>query len=207
MGVIGHDDTLLRVFNISYRIDALTLEDLTAIYVEHGLGRPVLLGELLSRWPTARVNIDIKSRDAIRPVVRAIVETASEDRVCVASFSDLRLRRARRLLGERVCTAAGPLEVSAVVIASHMPRSLRPRKFPLRGAALQVPFSFRGVKVATPALLDVAHSWGLQVHIWTLNEPETIERALGWGVDGIMTDEPELLREILKDHGLWGEQL
>jgi glycerophosphoryl diester phosphodiesterase len=59
------------------------------------------------------------------------------------------------------------------------------------------------LQVATPSFVRSAHDAGLQVHVWTLNRREEMERALGLGADGIMTDETVLLRDLLTERGLW----
>lgn len=201
--VIGHDDSLLRVFGIDQSITTLSLDELRKVYREHGLGEPVPLKDLLQRWPSVRVNIDIKDQNAVVPTVDVIIRTESQVRVCVASFSEARLRQARRSLGEAVCTAAGPAEVASLMLMSRLGSVGGRLMTHIDAPVIQVPFRFHGIPVATPTLIDFAHAMGVKIHVWTLNSRAEIERALEWQVDGIMSDEPALLKEILAARNLW----
>lgn len=69
--------------------------------------------------------------------------------------------------------------------------------------AAQVPESQSGIPVVDHRFVRTAHARGLQVHVWTVNEPQRMHRLLDLGVDGIMTDHIDTLREVLKDPGTW----
>jgi glycerophosphoryl diester phosphodiesterase len=69
--------------------------------------------------------------------------------------------------------------------------------------AAQVPVSFSRVKIVTPAFLATAHGAGVEVHVWTIDDPAEMRRLLDLGVDGLMTDRPDLLRRALADRGDW----
>jgi glycerophosphoryl diester phosphodiesterase len=59
------------------------------------------------------------------------------------------------------------------------------------------------VPVVTPAFVRTAHRLGLEVHAWTINDPAEMTRLLNLGVDGLMTDRPDLLRDVLRARGQW----
>jgi glycerophosphoryl diester phosphodiesterase len=61
----------------------------------------------------------------------------------------------------------------------------------------------RGVPIVTPRFIGWAHAAGLEVHVWTIDDPLEMRRLLTLGVDGIMTDRPELLRDVLCERGEW----
>jgi glycerophosphoryl diester phosphodiesterase len=61
----------------------------------------------------------------------------------------------------------------------------------------------RGVPIVTPRFIGRAHAAGLEVHVWTIDDPLEMRRLLTLGVDGIMTDRPELLRDVLRERGEW----
>jgi glycerophosphoryl diester phosphodiesterase len=61
----------------------------------------------------------------------------------------------------------------------------------------------RGVRVVDEKLVAAAHAAGLQVHAWTVNQPEEMRRLLDFGVDGVITDRPDLLKEVLIERGEW----
>ena len=66
--------------------------------------------------------------------------------------------------------------------------------------ALQIPQSFRGIQVVTPTFVEAAHHHGVQVHIWTVDDPIEMEELLDVGFDGVMTDVPEVLLDVLANH-------
>ena len=67
----------------------------------------------------------------------------------------------------------------------------------------QVPEVRSGVQVVDRRFVRAAHARGLQVHVWTINEPERMHRLLDLGVDGIMTDHIDTLRKVMQDRGVW----
>lgn len=158
----------------------------------------VLLEDLLGSFRDAFVNIDAKHDNVIEPLVQAIERTASHDRVCLASFSDKRLVALRARLGDRVCMSAGPKTVAALRLKSIGARISVP---PI--ACVQVPIALRGVRVVDRRFVDTAHALGAAVHVWTVDDPATMHRLIDLGVDGIMTDRPAVLRNVLEDRGLW----
>ena len=68
---------------------------------------------------------------------------------------------------------------------------------------LQVPVRFGPIPVVDRRLVVEAHRRFLQVHVWTIDDPNEMGRLLDLGVDGLMTDRPALLRELLIERGLW----
>ena len=75
----------------------------------------------------------------------------------------------------------------------------------LRGVhALQVPVRYGAIPVVTPGFVRRAHALGLVVHVWTINDPAEMHRLLDLGVDGIVTDRADLLKEVLQARGQWG---
>jgi glycerophosphoryl diester phosphodiesterase len=198
-----HDDELDRVTNRTGRV-----ADLTASKVREALiggVEPIpTFDELLDAFPTARFNVDAKSDEAVVPLAEVISRRGLLGRVCVGSFSDERLERIRALLGPDLCTAAGPREIGRLVAAERLPGPLSgpvaaPREVPYR--CLQVPVRHRGIEIVTPALIEAAHDRGCEVHVWTIDEPAEMHRLFDLGVDGIMTDRPAVLREVIAERG------
>ncbi|MGZ3665327.1 MAG: glycerophosphodiester phosphodiesterase family protein [Ktedonobacterales bacterium] len=62
---------------------------------------------------------------------------------------------------------------------------------------MQVPEMHRGIRVVSPSMVAAAHRLGLEVHVWTVDEREAMERLLSWGVDGIMSDRPDVLAQVM----------
>ncbi|MGW7267895.1 glycerophosphodiester phosphodiesterase [Streptomyces sp. NPDC054842] len=196
--VAFHDSTLDRVTDGVGRIADLPWDEVRHARVA---GRePVpLFEELLDTFPEVRWNVDVKAEGALRPLLGLIERTASWDRVCVGSFSEARVARAQRLAGPRLATSYGTRGVLGLRLRSYgMPAVAR------RSAiAAQVPEAQSGVTVVDRRFVRAAHARGLHVHVWTVNEPARMHRLLDLGVDGIMTDHIDTLREVLEDRGTW----
>ncbi|HEX6931119.1 MAG TPA: glycerophosphodiester phosphodiesterase family protein [Streptosporangiaceae bacterium] len=194
--VAFHDKTLDRVTDRTGAIASLPAREVAAARI--GGTEPIpLLEDLLGAWPDVRFNIDVKDGPAARPLADLIRKTAAWDRVCITSFSAFRLRDARRLLGRPVCTSTSP--VGAAALRSGLPGRLLAPRFASRNVrCAQLP-----IGMADAPLIRRAHEAGLQVHIWTVNDRDLMHELLDRGVDGIMTDETEILRDVLIQRGEW----
>jgi glycerophosphoryl diester phosphodiesterase len=198
--VAFHDASLDRMTGAEGRIADLTYEALRGHLIGGREAIP-LLEDVLQTWPHARLNIDVKVDEAIDPVVRVIRRNGAEHRVCIASFNERRIRRVRRLLGPQVATAYGPLGVAAL---RTLPLDgLRRRLLSAPVPCLQVPWRFRRVEVVTPAFVQRAHTLGKHVHVWTIDDPDGIRTLLDRGVDGIISDRIDVLRDVLVERGQW----
>jgi glycerophosphoryl diester phosphodiesterase len=195
-----HDATLDRVTDRVGRIEELPWADVCRSRLADGTSPPRLV-ELLAAVPGARFNIDVKADEAVGPLIALLRSDPSLlERVCVASFSDARLSVVRRSFGSRVCTSTGP----AGVLAHRLAVSLgRPTPGRFLGDCFQVPVGIRRVPLVTEAFVLRAHEQGRPVHVWTVDEQPEMERLLDLGVDGLMTDRPEVLRDVLKARGAW----
>jgi glycerophosphoryl diester phosphodiesterase len=194
--VAFHDDVLDRVTDRRGRIGDLPWSEVGAARVG-GHAIP-LLEDILGTWPQARLNIDAKHDGAVEPLAAVIGRTGADDRVCVAAFSDRRLARFRRLTGGRVCTAAGPQEIARLRLASYGPPVGR-----LAAGCAQIPVRHGRVRLVDTAFVRATHRRAMQVHVWTIDEAAEMERLLDLGVDGIMTDRPAVLRDVLVARGQW----
>jgi glycerophosphoryl diester phosphodiesterase len=198
--VVFHDPVLERVTDCTGRIDQLTWADVARARI--GGREPILrLEELLGAWPDVRFNLDIKAPGVVAPLVRTVRRMQVVDRICLASFSDARIAAARRLLGPSVCTALGPRGVAARRLASYRPRAAGLVR--LDAGCAQVPLQLGGRALVDERFVSAAHARGLQVHVWTVDSPEDATAQLDLGVDGIMTDRPGMLREVLEKRGQW----
>ena len=156
------------------------------------------LEELLGRWPEARVNIDPKADRSVEPLVGLLDRLETWDRVCIGAFSDRRIARIRRLSRGRACTSMGPLAIAAARVAATVAG-----RIPRAGAnCVQVPLRDGPVEIVTRRFVRAAHRADLPVHVWTINDEPTMNALLDMGVDGIMSDELRLLREVFASRGL-----
>lgn len=192
-----HDDTLDRVTDRKGTVENMPWSEVRRARVQ-GTEPIPLLEDLLGLWPDVRVNIDPKHDAAVEPLVEVIRRTNAIDRVCIGAFSDRRLARIQALLGPRVCTSAGPRQVARLVAAS---RGLPSRKF--TAACVQVPVRRGPVPLVTDRFVRTAHRFDMPVHVWTINDPDEMARLLELGVDGIMTDAPDVLKQVMEEREVW----
>jgi len=195
--VAFHDDVLDRVTDRSGRIADLSWSAVAEARLAGGESVP-RFEELIGAWPELRVNVDPKADDAVDPLADALERAGAVGRVCVGSFSGVRLRRLRRRLGPGLCTSLGPLGTARLRAASLGVPSGR-----LPAACAQVPVRTSRVTLVDRRFVEAAHRRDLQVHVWTVDDRGEMERLVDLGVDGLMTDRPALLKEVLEVRGLW----
>lgn len=196
--VAFHDTTLDRVTDGAGQIAGLPWEEVRHARVAGEEPVP-LFEELLEALPEVRWNIDVKAEAALLPLLELVERTDTWDRICVGSFSEARVVRAQRLAGSRLATSYGIRGVLGVRL-----RSWGLPAVPRRSAvAAQVPEAQSGIRVVDRRFVRTAHARGLQVHVWTVNDPGRMHRLLDLGVDGIMTDHIGTLRKVMEDRGVW----
>ncbi|HEY8699962.1 MAG TPA: glycerophosphodiester phosphodiesterase [Arthrobacter sp.] len=204
--LLFHDDTLDRVTDHSGRISELTAAEVAAARI--GGREPVaLFDELVTAFPDIRLNLDVKDWSSVKSLAAGIERHNMHHRVLVASFSDRRRRATLKLLSRPVASSAG-FTTNALVVALGPLLPARWLRRVLRHAlrdvhALQIPVRYGPLRVVTPNYIRRAHSLGLAVHVWTINDPAEMRRLLELGVDGIVTDRADLLRQVMQERGGW----
>lgn len=198
--VAFHDDILDRVTDAKGAIADLPWGEVSGARI-NGTDAVPLMDELFETFPRARFNIDVKSASAIAPLTESIRRHGAIDRVCIGSFSDARLKEMRSALGADLATSAGPRGVASLRL---LPR-LVSRWLRSPSQALQIPVTHRlgpvTATVVTPGLIATAHRLGKQVHVWTIDEADEMNRLLDLGVDGLVTDRIDTLRDVFADRG------
>lgn len=200
-----HDEDLARTAERPGLVREMRWSELAAVRLS-GTSDPVpRLDDVLAAWPDVRWNIDAKHDSVVGPLIETIHRSGALDRVCVTSFNDRRLARLRRALGPELCAGMGPLATAALRTASLLPdRPGRAVASRLDGlAAAQIPIRRGRVPLLDERLIATAHRLGVAVHVWTIDDAPTMEALLDLGVDGIMTDRPTVLRDVLQGRGLW----
>jgi glycerophosphoryl diester phosphodiesterase len=195
VAVVFHDATTERVLGQPGRVARLRWNDLASVRVDGAAVVP-RLDELLDAWPEAYVNIDVKADDVVEPALASLRAAGALDRVLIASFSDERLARIRRLTGDRVVTSIGWRGCVSLWAASRL--GVGGRTAAAGAAAVQVPW-----RAVDRRFVRYAHRLGIVVHAWTVNHSADIEGLLDAGVDGIMTDHLGVLRDVYAERGLW----
>ena len=201
--VIIHDPTLERTTGGTGAVADRTLAELKELDAAHhfgpdrdyplrGMGASVpTLDEVYKAWPELRINVDLKVSEAEWAVAEVIRANEAEHRTLLGSFKDRRISKFRRITEGTVATSAGPVAAVQMWIASRL--GMAPRR---RVQAYQVTEQYTGLTVDR-RLIDAVHRAGAQLHVWTVNDDGDMRRLLDLGVDGIMTDRPDLLNEVL----------
>lgn len=194
-----HDVMLTRMTGTVSAFRNLDSADIDAILVGGREPIPRLI-DLLTAFPDARFNIDVKADDAVDPTLALLREAAALDRVCLTSFSAERLHRLRAG-APSVPTCYTPGEIALLRLAPlRWLQALGKRR---GGACVQVPVRSRSITVVTPAFVRRAHAHDLPVHVWNVDDPAEMRSLLDLGVDGLMSDRVDLLRDVLVERGQW----
>ncbi len=210
-----HDAALDRVTDSAGLLAQLTADEVASARIGDLHAIPTM-AELLEEFPDCRFNIDLKSAAAVLPLVELIERMAAHDRVCVGSFSDRRIAEFRRVTAGRVATAAAPVEVAA--LKAGLRRLPSPGRLGATGhlgpAVVQVPWRHKRLPITatTPRFVRRAHRAGLHVHVWTgaedsrwvaIDDAESLVTLLDMGVDGVITDRTDVLKDVLIERGQW----
>lgn len=202
-------DNVVAVFH-DLKLDRLTdlrgpleTRDWTELQSARVAGREAIprLEEALEAWPSMRFIIEAKTDQVVAPLVRLIRSSKVMERICIGSFSDRRIGYLRKELGPGLCTSLGRGGVTRLRLASL---GLPLCKIP-EAQVVQVPTRYRGLPVVDRRFLAAARCRGLAVQVWTVNERTEMERLIAQGVDGLITDRPSLLREVLRAQNLWDQ--
>lgn len=207
--VLIHDETVNRTTNGSGTVEELTLEEIKRLdagyhwspddgktfpFRGQGITIPTL-EEVFQTFPNHRMVIEIKKteRSMAAPFCALIRQYGMQNRVLVASFHDERMTEFRAVCPE-VATSAARQETTTFVLLS---------KVFLGGLAipayqsLQVPEQSSGIRVLTDQFIRAAHRQNLKVEPWTIDDPAQMQQYIEWGIDGIITDRPDLLLKVL----------
>ncbi|GMV17821.1 MAG: glycerophosphodiester phosphodiesterase [Myxococcales bacterium] len=210
--VVFHDERLERTTDGYGLLRDFTLSELERLdagywYSPDGKSRPwrgkgvriPLLREVFELSPTLRVNVELKQAGVGLP--RALWDFIEahgiHDRILVASAEAALGREFRALARGTVATSASAREVLELWAATRVGLD---RVVPIAYDALQVPPFYYSLPVVTPRFVRAAHARGLQIHVWTIDDPLEMRRLLALGVDGLMSDRPDLLLAVMQEN-------
>lgn len=206
--MVHHDRSLDRTTDGQGLIATLPAAEVERVKV--GGREPVpRLSQVLAELPDTRITIEIKSGAAVLPTLAVLDEADAWHRVCLGSYEERWLRRARTAAGERLLTSMAQLSAfglrgRAWLLSLPGPLAKVPPLLPpVVGGLAQLPRRFGGLTVVDAALLRLAHAMSREVHVWTVNDPVEMEELLDLGADGLLSDRPDLLRDTLRTRGQW----
>lgn len=204
--VVFHDETLGRTTNGTGKVSEWDWDDLRHLdaayhFSSDGTDFPLRgtgirisrLDETFDRYEEVCFNIDLKEPGSEWPVAEVVAKSKRLESVLIGSFSDRRIARFRRISKGMVATSAGPREAMAMFAASRLGRTSR-----RKADAYQVPQNVKGAAVDRK-LADAIHEAGAQLHVWTIDKPEQMHELFDLGVDGIVSDRPDLLNEVVEE--------
>jgi glycerophosphoryl diester phosphodiesterase len=209
--VVHHDATLDRTTDGNGLIGQLPAAELARVRVRGatpGAAEPLpLLADVLAELPDTRITVEIKSGPVVGPLLALLERTDSWHRVCVGSYDQRWLQRARAGGGQRLCTSMAQFDAIGLrgrAWLDALPWPLRRLPaLPVQGQLAQLPRRIGPLTVVDRGLLEVAHAAGREVHVWTVNDPAEMAELLDLGVDGLLSDRPDLLRTLLQERDQW----
>jgi glycerophosphoryl diester phosphodiesterase len=187
IAVVIHDATLERTTTGRGAVSSMTAAALAR------LGVPAL-SEVLSEFRDARVIIELKvnRKELAHVVVDVVRRTESVERVCLGSFGQKVLNAARGA-APAIATSASREEVRWALYRSWVRRPSNGAKY----AGFQVPEFAGATRVVSRRFVELAHHAGLGVQVWTVDTEDEARRLVGWGVDALITDRPDLIVPVL----------
>jgi glycerophosphoryl diester phosphodiesterase len=203
--VVSHDATLNRTTDGVGPIAAQPWDQVRRARIAGREPMPSLR-QVLDELPDALLNVDVKAASAINPMLDLLSQGNVWHRVCLASFSPARLNALRRGAGRKLITSCSPLDAFNLRARGWLRQTRMGwagQWLPVPAQLAQVPRRHGPLTVVDRAFLDTAHQLGMEVHVWTVNDPAEMRELLDMGVDGLVTDRPDLLREVLAERGQW----
>ena len=208
--IILHDDTVARTTNAMGPVENYSLVDLKKLDAAHrwspdngqtfplrnkGVKIPTL-AEVFNAFPQIKMNLEIKDTrsSTIHSLCRLIHDHQMTKKIMVASFDADSLKEFRSLCPQ-VATSAG---ASEAMLFYGLQKVYLEAAYSPDAQALQVPETFRDLRVVNRRFIEAAHARNMRVQVWTVDDVDAMQRLLNLGVDGIMTDYPQRLMNLLK---------
>ena len=186
-----HDLDLKRLFGIDVQVNDLTFNEIANLFKEKNC-KLLSLEDALKSFPDTKFNIDLKENRVTKDSIDIVSNLDAFHRVCFASFNS---RRTREVLNfnQDASVSMGLYDVAKFKFFKTYNKNI---KF------LQIPLVWNGIKVVTKNLTKKAHDKGLLVHVWTINNKKVMNDLINIGVNGIVTDEPKMLMEVMRNKNL-----
>ena len=197
IAIVCHDETLERVAGNPAAVSELTWNELSQIRLHHG-ATLISLEQLLKTFDTARVNIDIKSMDAAVPTAAVIRALGAHDRVLISSFSESR-RAATVALLPGIASSGSASQLLKTWLAYMIGSKTLLRRSLAGLDALQIPPSRGALRFDSEKFISAVKAFGVEVHYWTINDPEQAKTLRARGANGVVSDRIDLIAAALAE--------
>jgi glycerophosphoryl diester phosphodiesterase len=195
--VVHHDATFERMFGDPRAVAEMDWTEIAGLRTTKGAAVP-RLDAVLEAFPETCFNIELKAHAVAAPLAEVIVRADALGRMCVGAFDPKNTEAIRGIMGDGLCWSPAHAGVARLWAAGWgVPVGRLPYQ------VVQVPVAFNGIPVVTRRVVRAARLRGVKVQVWTVDDRAEMERLLDLGVDGIMSDRPTLLREVLRARGAW----
>ena len=189
--VTFHDRDLKRLFNINLKVENLTFAEINKFFSAKNC-KLLTLKEALVNFPQTKFNIDLKCKEVIQESINIVKELKAFERVCFASFNSSHTDEVLTDSSTAI-VSMGMKDVAYFKFFNYLRKDSK---------ILQVPLNWKGINILNSKLIRKAKDKDLFVHVWTINDRESITKLMDMGVHGIVTDKPELIMEIMKEKNL-----
>ena len=188
---IFHDDDLKRIPGIEKNFNELLASEIDKLNIFDDYKIPTL-EETLTQFPNTKFQIDFKTDEVVDPAIEIINKLPHiKKNLCVASFSSQRLQKIKSKLSD-VTYSMGPHEVLKLLL-----KSFGIYRGEISGDCLQIPIYRYGIKIVTKRFVDFCKRENIKISVWTINSIEEMDYLIGLDVDGIITDKPKALINLL----------
>ena len=194
---VFHDADLTRLNGDPRKIGDMSAAEIEAVRLDgsHPIPR---LDDLLEAFPDAYFNLDAKSEDGPEAMAQVLLAHGAAARVCIGSFSDKRIRRTLKAMGQDVCHSLGTGSAVRFYLGARV--GLRQN---FGADCVQFPMRHKGVRTTDRQIVNFARKVGLSFHVWTVNSPDVMRYLMDLEVQGIMSDDTALLKSELLARNRW----
>jgi len=196
--VVFHDPAIFYAGR-SRRLADLTLAELSRVELAPGLWVPTL-ADVLHAFRDSLFMIDVKDFAVMAPALDLVEHYDAVRRVCFTGGWDSTLRLARERF-EGIHTALGWGRTSGLLTCGRA--GLRASRWRSAATFVHMPLRLGRLNVYLPRMVELTHRLDMRLLVWGVEDPATMHRLLDDGVDGLITDRPDLLREVLLARGQW----